>query len=243
MIDNFNSFFLSFTLNRSVVISGRYASSSIFFNWLKWTKLCDKSHRHRRRRLVTSAIRLQSTTRTHYCAFSRQRRRWRRRRSYFITQTVTLPKGLLLLVRDSINWHLSKAFSFFFFSATAPKRLFPSFKRKRTSHAITSFITLEPWKKKENHLATIWVASGLAGPGAPCIKLPWMFEQSVLMNISAALYSRRRLFVFTFVTQLGRCIGPLGMESGAIRDEDIAASSSFDGASVGPHNARYCTNN
>ncbi|EFX65895.1 hypothetical protein DAPPUDRAFT_303380 [Daphnia pulex] len=28
------------------------------------------------------------------------------------------------------------------------------------------------------------------------------------------------------------------MESGAIRDEDIAASSSFDGASVGPHNAR-----
>ena len=70
-----------------------------------------------------------------------------------------------------------------------------------------------------------------------------MFEQSVLMNISAALYSRRRLFVFTFVTQLGRCIGPLGMESGAIRDEDIAASSSFDGASVGPHNARYCTNN
>jgi hypothetical protein len=29
------------------------------------------------------------------------------------------------------------------------------------------------------------------------------------------------------------------MESSAIRDEDIAASSSFDGASVGPHNARY----
>lgn len=31
------------------------------------------------------------------------------------------------------------------------------------------------------------------------------------------------------------------MESGAIRDEDITASSSFDGASVGPHNARYYT--
>ena len=29
------------------------------------------------------------------------------------------------------------------------------------------------------------------------------------------------------------------MESGDIRDEDISASSSFDGASVGPHNARY----
>lgn len=40
-------------------------------------------------------------------------------------------------------------------------------------------------------------------------------------------------------TQLGQCVGALGMESGAIRDEDIAASSSFDGASVGPHNARY----
>ncbi|KAK4026906.1 hypothetical protein OUZ56_015930 [Daphnia magna] len=35
-----------------------------------------------------------------------------------------------------------------------------------------------------------------------------------------------------------QCVGALGMESGAIRDEDIAASSSFDGASVGPHNAR-----
>lgn len=44
---------------------------------------------------------------------------------------------------------------------------------------------------------------------------------------------------FALLTQLlGRCVGALGMESGTIRDEDIAASSSFDGASVGPHNAR-----
>jgi len=35
-----------------------------------------------------------------------------------------------------------------------------------------------------------------------------------------------------------RCIGPLGMESGDIHDKDVSASSSFDGASVGPHNAR-----
>ncbi|KAK4026918.1 hypothetical protein OUZ56_015941 [Daphnia magna] len=35
-----------------------------------------------------------------------------------------------------------------------------------------------------------------------------------------------------------QCVGALGMESGSIRDEDIAASSSFDGASVGPQNAR-----
>ncbi len=34
------------------------------------------------------------------------------------------------------------------------------------------------------------------------------------------------------------CIGPLGMESGAIKDDDISASSSFEHASVGPHNAR-----
>ena len=48
------------------------------------------------------------------------------------------------------------------------------------------------------------------------------------------------LISLSLLTQLlGRCVGALGMESGAIRDEDIAASSSFDGASVGPHNARY----
>ena len=34
------------------------------------------------------------------------------------------------------------------------------------------------------------------------------------------------------------CIGPLGMESGVIGDNQIQASSSFEHASVGPHNAR-----
>ena len=34
------------------------------------------------------------------------------------------------------------------------------------------------------------------------------------------------------------CIGPLGMESGMIGDNQIQASSSFEHASVGPHNAR-----
>nr|CAH0107509.1 unnamed protein product [Daphnia galeata] len=42
----------------------------------------------------------------------------------------------------------------------------------------------------------------------------------------------------TAALDTSQCVGALGMESGAIRDEDIAASSSFDGASVGPHNAR-----
>ncbi|XP_043477565.1 discoidin domain-containing receptor 2-like [Leptopilina heterotoma] len=35
-----------------------------------------------------------------------------------------------------------------------------------------------------------------------------------------------------------QCIGPLGMESGAIPDADITASSSFDSGNVGPHHAR-----
>ena len=36
----------------------------------------------------------------------------------------------------------------------------------------------------------------------------------------------------------GSCVVPLGMESVAIADEDLSASTSFDGASVGPQNAR-----
>ncbi|KAJ9582362.1 hypothetical protein L9F63_003289, partial [Diploptera punctata] len=35
-----------------------------------------------------------------------------------------------------------------------------------------------------------------------------------------------------------QCIAPLGMESGAIRDEDITASSSFDSGNVGPQFGR-----
>lgn len=35
-----------------------------------------------------------------------------------------------------------------------------------------------------------------------------------------------------------QCIGPLGMESGAIPDADITASSSFDSGNVGPHHGR-----
>lgn len=35
-----------------------------------------------------------------------------------------------------------------------------------------------------------------------------------------------------------QCIGPLGMETGAIPDADITASSSFDSGNVGPHHGR-----
>lgn len=41
-----------------------------------------------------------------------------------------------------------------------------------------------------------------------------------------------------YVYILAQCIGPLGMESGAIADEDITASSSFDSGNVGPRQAR-----
>jgi len=42
----------------------------------------------------------------------------------------------------------------------------------------------------------------------------------------------------TAALDASRCLSALGMESGAIPDQDISASSAFDGASVGPHNAR-----
>ncbi|XP_046466672.1 discoidin domain-containing receptor 2 isoform X1 [Neodiprion pinetum] len=42
---------------------------------------------------------------------------------------------------------------------------------------------------------------------------------------------------------LSQCIAPLGMESGAIPDADITASSSFDSGNVGPHQARLRTEN
>ncbi|KMR04475.1 discoidin domain-containing receptor 2-like protein [Lasius niger] len=42
---------------------------------------------------------------------------------------------------------------------------------------------------------------------------------------------------------LSQCIAPLGMESGAIPDADINASSSFDTGNVGPHLARLKSEN
>ncbi|XP_071444352.1 discoidin domain-containing receptor 2-like [Hetaerina americana] len=44
-----------------------------------------------------------------------------------------------------------------------------------------------------------------------------------------------------YAVDTSQCITPLGMESGAIRDEDISASSSFDSGNVGPQNGRIRT--
>ncbi|CAB3360448.1 Hypothetical predicted protein [Cloeon dipterum] len=41
--------------------------------------------------------------------------------------------------------------------------------------------------------------------------------------------------------EMSQCIAPLGMENGAIRDEDISASSSFDNGNVGPTHGRVRT--
>lgn len=41
-----------------------------------------------------------------------------------------------------------------------------------------------------------------------------------------------------YALELAQCKNALGMESGEIKNEDISASSSFDGGSVGPQNAR-----
>jgi len=52
------------------------------------------------------------------------------------------------------------------------------------------------------------------------------------------LMIRPGMFSHVFYLFLATCIAPLGMESGAISDSDISASSSFEHASVGPHNGR-----
>ncbi|XP_046735368.1 epithelial discoidin domain-containing receptor 1-like [Diprion similis] len=46
------------------------------------------------------------------------------------------------------------------------------------------------------------------------------------------------LVIVVHGVDLSQCIAPLGMESGAIPDADITASSSFDSGNVGPHQAR-----
>ncbi|KYM82249.1 hypothetical protein ALC53_07249 [Atta colombica] len=54
-------------------------------------------------------------------------------------------------------------------------------------------------------------------------------------NLGVILYYANR---FALTSSQAQCIAPLGMESGAIPDADITASSSFDSGNVGPHRAR-----
>ena len=51
-----------------------------------------------------------------------------------------------------------------------------------------------------------------------------------------AYLTQNSLVVFLFLDQ---CRNALGMQSGAIPDEAISASSSYDQSEVGPENARY----
>ena len=61
---------------------------------------------------------------------------------------------------------------------------------------------------------------------------------SVDKKLGHMLMIRPGMFSHVFYLFLATCIAPLGMESGAISDSDISASSSFEHASVGPHNGR-----
>jgi len=60
------------------------------------------------------------------------------------------------------------------------------------------------------------------------IIFPFFILQSVLLPFPLS----------SWALETATCIAPLGMESGAIGDNQIQASSSFEHASVGPHNAR-----
>ncbi|XP_015586340.1 discoidin domain-containing receptor 2 isoform X1 [Cephus cinctus] len=62
----------------------------------------------------------------------------------------------------------------------------------------------------------------------------------------AARFTLHYVFLLLLVrtshaVDLSQCIAPLGMESGAIPDADITASSSFERGNVGPHQARLKT--
>nr|CAD7257060.1 unnamed protein product [Timema shepardi] len=68
------------------------------------------------------------------------------------------------------------------------------------------------------------------------------YESSALNHAATEAVSAY-LIVFAYINnsygiEMRKCIAPLGMESGAIRDEDITASSSFDSGNVGPQNGR-----
>ncbi|KAF4518478.1 hypothetical protein B566_EDAN006483 [Ephemera danica] len=56
------------------------------------------------------------------------------------------------------------------------------------------------------------------------------------MKLTAVMETEMRN-VSVYYTK-AQCIAPLGMESGAIRDDDISASSSFDSGNVGPQHGR-----
>ena len=62
-------------------------------------------------------------------------------------------------------------------------------------------------------------------------RCPSVFKQLFLTVVCT-------IILIIFMNSLETCIGPLGLESGAIQDKDITASSAFEHSSVGPHNAR-----
>ncbi|XP_015126080.1 epithelial discoidin domain-containing receptor 1 isoform X2 [Diachasma alloeum] len=64
-----------------------------------------------------------------------------------------------------------------------------------------------------------------------------------MMRITGVFLFLLGIVSITSGVDLSQCIAPLGMESGAIVDEDITASSSFESGNVGPRQARLRTEN
>ena len=64
-------------------------------------------------------------------------------------------------------------------------------------------------------------------------------ESMVMVIVSRKLKIETELSSNSLSSSSGTCIAPLGMESGSIEDHQLSASSSFEHASVGPHNARF----
>lgn len=71
----------------------------------------------------------------------------------------------------------------------------------------------------------------------PCLDL---LEKSKLRFVSFEQVHEinKTRYLFIFLLFPAQCIGPLGMEHGLIKDEDITASSSFDSGNVGPQHGR-----
>ncbi|XP_014208586.1 discoidin domain-containing receptor 2-like [Copidosoma floridanum] len=67
--------------------------------------------------------------------------------------------------------------------------------------------------------------------------------RDLIRNAGAVVLAVGLLATAVRCIDLAQCVGPLGMESGAIPDNDITASSSFDSGNVGPHQARVRTEN
>ena len=72
----------------------------------------------------------------------------------------------------------------------------------------------------------------------PALEMHPRFRKPIDVRFPVLARIIRGLKLIFFFSLSAQCIAPLGMESGAIEDSRISASSSFEDSTVGPHNAR-----